>query len=108
MSWVLLFIAGLCETGFVVTMKLSDGFKIKKYTLLTIIIMSASFYLLSLALKSIPMGTAYAVWTGIGAIGSVIAGMVLFNEKKDRFKILFTTMVIAGIIGLKLSSYASF
>jgi len=104
MSWVLLIIAGLCETGFVITMKLSNGFKIWKYTILTVLIMSVGFFLLSISLKTIPMGTAYAVWTGIGAIGSVSAGMLLFKEKKSTLKMFFICMVIAGIVGLKLSS----
>ncbi|MCD7972413.1 MAG: multidrug efflux SMR transporter [Candidatus Azobacteroides sp.] len=104
MSWLFLIIAGLCEMGFVITMKLSNGFKVLSYSILTIIIMTASFFLLSLALKTIPLGTAYAIWTGIGALGSVIAGMILFKEKKSTAKTIFIGMIIAGIIGLKLSA----
>ncbi len=66
--------------------------------------MAASLFLLSLALKTIPIGTGYAIWTGIGAVGSVLAGMILFKERKSTLKLLFITMIIAGVIGLKLTS----
>lgn len=82
MEWFLLIIAGLFEVAFVINMKLSDGFKNVKYTILTVISASLSFFLLSLALKDIAVGTGYAVWTGIGAAGSVLLGMYLFQEKK--------------------------
>lgn len=104
MNWLFLLLAGLCEMGFVITMKLSDGFKKLKYTLLTLFIMSASFFLLSLALKTIPIGTGYAIWTGIGAVGSVLAGIILFKEKKSVIKTVFIFLIIAGIVGLKLSA----
>lgn len=82
MEWFLLVIAGLFEVAFVICMKLSDGFKNVKFTILTVISASLSFFLLSLALKEIAVGTGYAVWTGIGAAGSVLLGMYLFQEKK--------------------------
>ncbi|CAM4084455.1 DMT family transporter [Listeria booriae] len=106
MAWIFLLIAGICEMGFVVMMKLSEGFKIWKYTIFTIIFMIFSFFLLSLSLKTIPIGTGYAVWTGIGAVGSVLMGMFLFKEKKSALKLLFITLIIAGVIGLKLTSGA--
>ena len=102
MYWVVLVLAGLFEVGFVLCMKLSDGFSNKKYTLLTIIAASFSFFLLSQALKGIPIGTGYAVWTGIGAAGSVLMGMCLFKEQKGRKKIFFLTCIIMGVVGLKL------
>ena len=102
MYWVVLVLAGLFEVGFVLCMKLSEGFSNKKYTLLTISSGSFSFFLLSLALKGIPIGTGYAVWTGIGAAGSVLMGMCLFKEQKSRRKIFFLTCIIMGVVGLKL------
>lgn len=91
---------------FVVMMKLSEGFKKLKFSLLTVLFMTASFFLLSLSLKTIPIGTGYAIWTGIGAVGSVVMGMILFKEKKSVLKLLFIAMILAGVIGLKLTSGA--
>lgn len=102
MEWFLLIIAGLFEVAFVINMKLSDGFKNVKYTILTVISASLSFFLLSLALKDIAVGTGYAVWTGIGAAGSVLLGMYLFLEKKSRKKLFFLSCIIMGVVGLKL------
>ncbi|MCK1997143.1 quaternary ammonium compound-resistance protein SugE [Paenisporosarcina quisquiliarum] len=102
MEWFLLIIAGLFEVAFVINMKLSDGFKNVKYTILTVISASLSFFLLSLALKDIAVGTGYAVWTGIGAAGSVLLGMYLFQEKKSRKKLFFLSCIIMGVVGLKL------
>ncbi|EAD9705955.1 multidrug efflux SMR transporter [Listeria monocytogenes] len=104
MDWIFLLVAGLCEMVFVVMLKLSDGFKKVGYAILTIIFMSASFFLLSLALKTIPIGTGYAIWTGIGAVGNVTLGMIVFKERKSVGKLLFITMIIAGVVGLKLTS----
>lgn len=104
MDWIFLLVAGLCEMVFVVMLKLSDGFKKVGYAILTVIFMSASFFLLSLALKTIPIGTGYAIWTGIGAVGSVTLGMIVFKEGKSVGKLLFITMIIAGVVGLKLTS----
>ncbi|QUG43194.1 multidrug efflux SMR transporter [Psychrobacillus sp. INOP01] len=102
MEWILLIIAGLFEVAFVICMKLSDGFKKVKFTILTVISASLSFFLLSLALKEIAVGTGYAVWTGIGAAGSVLLGMYLFQEKKSRKKLFFLSCIIMGVVGLKL------
>jgi quaternary ammonium compound-resistance protein SugE len=104
LSWILLFVGGACEVGFVSMMKLSDGFRVLKYSLLTILFMILSFYTLSLALKEIPIGIGYAVWAGIGAIGSVLVGMFFFRESKDVKKLIFISMIIIGIVGLKLST----
>lgn len=104
MAWIFLLIAGLCEMAFVVMMKLSEGFKKMNYSIYTVLFMIASFFLLSLALKTIPIGTGYAIWTGIGAVGSVVMGMLLFKEKKSALKLLFITLIVAGVIGLKLTS----
>lgn len=103
-SWLFLLIGGVCEVGFVAMMKKSNGFKVLKYSLLTILFMIISFYSLSHALIEIPIGIGYAVWAGIGAVGSVLVGMIFFNESKDIKKMLLITMIIIGIVGLKLST----
>ncbi|MBK5721256.1 multidrug efflux SMR transporter [Dysgonomonas sp. Marseille-P4677] len=104
LSWIFLLVGGACEVGFVIFMKLSDGFRTLKYSLLTILFQIFSFYSLSHALKEIQIGIGYAVWAGIGAVGSVLVGMILFKESKDLKKVLFISMIIIGIIGLKLAS----
>lgn len=102
MSWFILIIAGLFEVAFVIMMKLSVGFKNKKYTILTVLSAGLSFYLLAVAMKEIPVGTGYAVWAGIGAAGSVLVGMSFFREKRSALKFLFLSFIIAGVTGLKL------
>ena len=101
MSWLILIIAGLFEVAFVITMKLSKGFRDKKYSILTVLSAAVSFFLLSVALKELPVGTGYAVWAGIGAAGSVLMGMVFFREKRSAFKYLFLSFIIIGVAGLK-------
>lgn len=103
-SWLILVFAGLCEVGFVMMMKLSDGFKNLKFSILTILFMSLSLYSLSQALTKIPIGTGYAVWTGIGAVGSILAGILFFKESRSILKFVFMLMILAGIVGLKMSS----
>jgi len=102
MAWFLIVIAGVFEVAFVISMKLSDGFKNIKFTILTVISAALSFFLLSLALKEIAVGTGYAVWTGIGAAGSVLLGMYFFKEKRSRKKLFFLSCIIMGVVGLKL------
>lgn len=102
MAWLILIVAGLFEVVFVTTMKLSEGFKIKRYTILTIVSGALSFYLLSLALTTIALGTGYAVWTGVGAAGSVLVGMIFFNESRQLAKLFFLSCIIAGVAGLKI------
>lgn len=103
-SWLLLLAGGLCEVSFVAMMKKSNGFKVLKYSLYTLVFMLFSFYFLSHALIEIPIGIGYAVWAGVGAVGSVIVGMIFFGESKDIKKILLISMIIIGIVGLKLST----
>lgn len=103
-SWLFLLFGGLCEVGFVAMMKLSDGFRKLKFLLLTILFTILSFYSLSYALKDIPIGTGYAVWAGIGAVGSFLVGMIYFKESKGIMKLIFMSMVIIGIVGLKLAT----
>lgn len=102
MSWIILILAGFFEVAFVVTMKLSNGFRDKKYTILSVLTGALSFFLLSVAMKELPVGTGYAVWTGIGAAGSVLVGMFFFKEKRSALKFLFLSFIIAGVAGLKL------
>jgi len=103
-SWLFLLIGGICEVSFVTMLKLSDGFRKLKYSIFTVFFMISSFYSLSFALKEIPIGTGYAVWAGIGAIGSVLVGMFYFKESKSILKLVFISMIIIGIVGLKISS----
>lgn len=105
LSWLMLLAGGLCEVGFVTMMKLSDGFRRLKFSLLTLLFMALSFYSLSFALKEIPMGVGYAVWAGIGAVGSVAVGMIFFREGRGWMKMLFVAMIVIGIVGLKLSTH---
>ncbi len=106
MPWIYLAIAGLLEIGWAVGLKYSEGFTKPLPTGVTIVTMIASFTLLSLALRVIPLGTGYAVWTGIGAVGTAIAGMVLFAESRDAVRLLCIALIIVGIVGLKLLSPA--
>ena len=104
MAWIYLIIAGLFECGWAIGLKYTDGFTRLTPSLLTVAAMAISFWLLSVAMKSIPIGTAYAVWTGIGAIGVAIMGMILFGESRDMLRILSLLLIVSGIIGLKLLS----
>lgn len=104
MEWVYLLIASLGEIGFVVFMKLSDGFKRHHYTILSALSVSAGFYFLALAMEVLPLGTAYTIWTGIGAIGSVLIGIIFFEESKSWLKFLFLVMILAGVVGIRLSA----
>lgn len=103
MEWTYLFIAAFGEIGFVVFMKLSDGFKRHQYTILSALSVSAGFYFLSKAMEVLPLGISYTIWTGIGAIGSVTLGIIFFNEEKSGKKFFFLAMILAGIIGIRLS-----
>ena len=104
MAWIYLIIAGLFECGWAIGLKYTDGFTRLTPSILTIAAMAISFWLLSTAMKTIPVGTAYAVWTGIGAVGVAIMGMVLFGESRDVFRIISLILIVSGIIGLKFVS----
>ncbi|NOT83386.1 MAG: multidrug efflux SMR transporter [Methylococcaceae bacterium] len=104
MAWILLFSAGLAEIIFAVSLKYNDGFTRLIPSLITLVAGCASFYLLMLAIKVIPLGTAYAIWTGIGAVGVAIIGILLFKEAYDWLRLLSILLVIVGILGLKVSS----
>lgn len=104
MQWLLLIVAGFLETGWAIGLKYSQGFTKLVPSVFTILGMIASFYCLSLALKSLPLGTAYAIWTGIGTVGTVILGIVLFKEPIDTMRLVCVGFIIIGIVGLKLVS----
>ncbi len=104
MKWTLLFIAGILEMCWAVGLKYSQGFTKLGPSVLTILGMVASFYFLSLALKSLPLGTAYAIWTGIGTVGTVVLGIILFKEPVDVLRLIFICLIVFGIIGLKIVS----
>jgi quaternary ammonium compound-resistance protein SugE len=103
-AWVALLVAGLLEIGWALGLKYSDGLTRFWPTAATVLAIILSFALMAVALKSLPFGTAYAVWTGIGAAGSVAVGMLLFSESADPIRILCLTLIVAGLVGLKLNS----
>ena len=102
-AWVLIVLAGVLETVWALGLKYSEGFKKLWPSVLTIIAMIASFWLLSTAMKSLPVGTAYAVWVGIGVMGTVIFGVVLLGEPVNATRIMGILLLLAGIIALKLA-----
>lgn len=104
MHWLYLIIAGFFEVMWAIGLKLSDGFTNILISILTVFGMIASFYFLALALKNIPLGTAYAIWTSIGTIGTVVLGIILFKEPYSTLKLLCIFLIITGIVGLKLLS----
>ena len=106
MSWMFLFIAGGFEIAWAIGLKYTDGFSRLWPSVGTIVAMGISFLFLSYALKVIPIGTAYAVWTGIGAVGVAILGIVLFGESRDAFRLMCILAIVGGIAGLKYSSNA--
>lgn len=104
MMWLVLILASFCELGFTVFMKLSNGFKNLKYTILTVVTVSLSIFLLSIAIKTLPLGIAYAVWTGLGTIFNVTVGIFVFKESREWKKMLFMSLILIGVVGLRLSA----
>jgi quaternary ammonium compound-resistance protein SugE len=104
MKWLFLIIAGACEVGWAIGLKYSQGFTKLVPSILTVSGMIASFYFLSLTLKELPLGTTYAIWTGIGTVGTVILGIILFKEPIDAIRLICIGFIVTGIIGLKLVS----
>ena len=100
MAWIFLTIAGLFECAWAIGLKYTEGFTKLWPSVFTIAAMIISFQLLSLAMRSIPVGTAYAVWTGIGAVGVAVIGMILFNESRDLLRIFSILLIVAGVFGL--------
>jgi len=105
MSWIILLIAGLLEVVWAVGLKYTHGFSRLTPSIITITAMIVSIVLLSWAMKTLPTGTAYAVWTGIGAVGAAITGMVLLGESTSLARIVSLGLIVAGLIGLKLSTH---
>ncbi|HZF85810.1 MAG TPA: quaternary ammonium compound efflux SMR transporter SugE [Burkholderiaceae bacterium] len=106
MAWTVLFIAGLLETGWAIGLKYTEGFTRLWPSVGTVLAMVLSVVLLGWAMKSLPVGTAYAVWTGIGAVGTVVLGIVLFHEPATAARLGCVALIVAGILGLKLTSVA--
>ncbi|MGH8380541.1 quaternary ammonium compound efflux SMR transporter SugE [Pseudomonas sp.] len=104
MSWIILFFAGLFEVGWAVGLKYTDGFTRPMPTVLTVGAMVISLGLLGLAMKELPLGTAYAIWTGVGAVGTVIAGIILFGESMALVRLASVALIVSGLIGLKVST----
>lgn len=104
MAWVILITAGLFEVGWAIGLKYTDGFSRLGPSMLTLSAMGISVWLLGIAMKSLPVGTAYAVWVGVGAVGTVILGIFLFEEPAGALRIASVALIVAGIIGLKLAT----
>lgn len=104
MSWIFLFLAGIFEVVWASTMKLSQGFSILKYDILTIVGMLVSFGFLTLAMKKLPLGIAYPIWTGIGAVGAILVGALIFKDKVPSLTWVFVLMLVVGLIGIKVTS----
>lgn len=104
MAWIVLIIAGLFEVGFTTCLKLSDNFTNLRWTVAFFVCITLSFVLLNQAIRTIPIGTAYAVWTGIGAVGTVIMGIFLYKEPSDFWRLFFIFLLIGSILGLKIVS----
>ena len=106
MSWIILVLAGLFEVGWAIGLKYTEGFTRPLPTVLTVAAMVVSLWLLGIAMKSLPVGTAYAVWVGVGAVGTAILGIVLLGEPANAGRLVSLGLIVAGIVGLKLASPA--
>jgi quaternary ammonium compound-resistance protein SugE len=104
MAWWLLFVAGLLEVGWAIGLKYTDGFTHFWPSVLTLAAMAASVVLLGIAMKSLPVGTSYAVWVGVGAVGTALLGIVLFGESANAGRLVSLGLIVAGIVGLKLAT----
>lgn len=104
MAWIFLFIAGVLEVVWAYSMKLSDGFTRPVPATITIVMMIASFGLLSVAMRSLPLGTAYTIWTGIGAVGAFVVGVMVLGEALTPMRVLAAALIVSGIVLMKLST----
>jgi len=104
MAWMYVVIAGLMEVGWATAMKYSEGFTKLWPSVVTIVLMLVSFGLLNHSMKTLPLGTAYGVWTGIGAVGTVLVGILFLGEPRDLVRIVCILLILSGIVGLKLTS----
>ena len=105
MAWIYLLLAGLLEVVWACSMKLSDGFSKPVPATITIVTMIGSFALLAMAMRSLPLGTAYTIWTGIGAVGAAVTGIILLGESASPMRIASLACIVIGIIGLKMSAH---
>ena len=106
MAWLILVLAGLFETGWAIGLKYTEGFTRLWPAVWTVFAMIVSLWLLAVAMKSLPVGTAYSVWVGVGAVGTVILGVLLFEEPANAARLISVALIIAGIVGLKLATPA--
>ncbi len=104
MAWIYLVVAGLLEIAWAVGLKVSEGFSRPLASIVTVVCMILSFWLLALAMRALPLGTAYAVWTGIGAVGAFVVGIVAFGESATALRIASIVLIVAGLVGLKLAT----
>lgn len=104
MNWFLLFVAGVFEIGWVYALKQSDNFSNLKFAALAVVLLALSMAFLSLSLRTIPVGTAYAIWTGIGAVGAATLGILAFGEPATAVRLTCIALIVAGVVGLKLAS----
>jgi quaternary ammonium compound-resistance protein SugE len=105
MAWILLLVAGLFEVVWAYSMKLSNGFTHLTYSTITIVMMTASFGLLSVAMRSLPLGTAYTVWTGIGAVGAFVVGIAFLGEHISPMRVCAAVLIVGGLVLMKLSAH---
>jgi quaternary ammonium compound-resistance protein SugE len=106
MSWAILVVAGLFEVGWAIGLKYTEGFTRLWPTVWTVVAMIMSLWLLGIAVKSLPIGTAYSIWVGVGTVGAVVLGIVLFEEPANAARLISVALIIAGIVGLKLTTSA--
>lgn len=104
MAWILLTLAGVLEIVWAYSMKLSHGFSKPFYAIITLVAMIASFTLLSISMKSLPLGTAYTIWTGIGAVGAFVVGLVVLGEPASVARVLAAVLIVSGLVLMKLAS----
>ncbi|WP_404994165.1 DMT family transporter [Cupriavidus pauculus] len=104
MAWIFLVVAGLLEIVWAYAMKLSDGFTKWQYSAVTLVAMIASFALLSLSMKTLPLGTAYTIWTGIGAVGAFLVGLFILGEPASLMRVAAAVLIVSGLVMMKLSS----
>ena len=104
MAWILLVVAGILEVAWAYSMKLSEGFSRPLPTILTLVLMAASFGLLSFSMRVLPLGTAYTIWTGIGAVGAFIVGITVLGEQLTTLRVIAAVLIVSGLVLMKLSS----
>jgi len=104
MAWILLIVSGILDVCWAISVKMADGYSRLAWSILSFVLLAAFIYALGRALQVLPIGTAYAVWTGIGAVGSILVGIVIFRESATFLRLFWIAVTLSGIVGLKLSS----